>query len=94
MLVRDKIKAKLQELNPSHLSISDVSAKHAGHMEIVKASETHFDLIIISEDFVGISKQERHRMIYRLLQQELEGDIHALSIKAYSSCEYHPTTKE
>lgn len=53
----------------------------------VSGDGTHFDLYVISDDFKGLSKLERHRMIYQVLGTELVNEIHALSMKLLTKSE-------
>lgn len=72
-------------LDPSLLDVVDNSWQHAKHREMLNkpAIETHFNIIIISKHFIGKSLIERHKIIYKILQDELQyGSIHALSITA------------
>ncbi len=69
-------------LNPTFLQIIDDSAKHADHNSAAKAGGTHFSLKIISANFSGKSRIERHRMIYKILDAQLKGQVHALAITA------------
>ena len=77
------IKQKLAVLNPEKIEILDESAKHEGH-EGAKDGGGHFFLTIVSYDFSKKSTMDRHRMIYAALEEMMNKDIHALSIKAYT----------
>jgi BolA-like protein 1 len=72
-------------LDPSILEIRNDSHKHAHHEAMVGSSskETHFALNIVSEAFKSKMQPARHRMVYSLLQEELdrEGGIHALQLR-------------
>jgi BolA protein len=68
--------------SPSFIEISDDSAKHAGHAGARPGGETHYTLVIESEHFRGLSRVECHRAIHKILQDELNTGLHALSIKA------------
>lgn len=48
------------------------------------SAETHFRLVIVSNEFEGTRQIQRHRVVNQLLKEELarEGGIHALQIKA------------
>ena len=48
------------------------------------SAETHFRLVIVSNEFEGSRQIQRHRMVNQLLKEELarEGGIHALQVKA------------
>lgn len=84
-----RIKEKLEkELRPVELEVEDISYQHAGHAGIRGSDgETHFNLKVVSEEFEGKSLVKRHRMIYGLLQDELQNGLHALSIVAKTPSE-------
>ncbi|XP_022981518.1 sufE-like protein 1, chloroplastic/mitochondrial [Cucurbita maxima] len=79
-----RIKEKLEtELNPVELNVEDISYQHAGHAGVRGSDgETHFNLKVVSKEFEGKSLVKRHRLIYNLLQEELQSGLHALSISA------------
>lgn len=79
-----RIKEKLEkELSPVELQIEDISYQHAGHAGARGSDgETHFNLKVVSKEFEGKSLVKRHRLIYSLLQEELDSGLHALSIEA------------
>jgi sulfur transfer protein SufE/stress-induced morphogen len=80
--VRDSIERKLSErLNPVQIEVEDVSHQHAGHAGAPRgSSETHFNVKVVSDEFQGLSLVKRHRLIYGLLQEELQNGLHALSL--------------
>ncbi|CEG36113.1 Stress-induced protein UVI31 [Plasmopara halstedii] len=61
---------------PSHLDVINESHMH----NVPKGSETHFKVVVISNEFDNISLLQRHRMVNTALQQELDEGVHALSI--------------
>jgi acid stress-induced BolA-like protein IbaG/YrbA len=45
----------------------------------------HFEAVIVTEDFVGKSMLQQHRMVYATLGDGMEqGAIHALAMKTYT----------
>ena len=50
-------------------------------------SETHFKLIIVSNDFTDLTNVKRHQCIYKALNDTMTR-IHALSIQAFTLDEY------
>ncbi|CAL5206763.1 unnamed protein product [Lathyrus oleraceus] len=84
-----RIKEKLEkDLHPIELEVEDVSYQHAGHAGVRGSNgETHFNVKVVSEEFQGKSLVKRHRLIYNLLQDELESGLHALSIVAKTPSE-------
>jgi len=47
----------------------------------VSGDGTHFEAIVVSEAFSGKSRIQQHRMVYATLGANMEGAIHALSIR-------------
>ena len=45
-------------------------------------SETHFQVVIVSEAFEGVSLLNRHRSVHSALSVELQSGVHALSVSA------------
>ncbi|CAL1374375.1 unnamed protein product [Linum trigynum] len=88
-----RIKEKLEkELDPVELDVEDVSYQHAGHAGVRGSDgETHFNLKVVSKEFEGKSLVKRHRLIYGLLQEELQSGLHALSIVAKTPAEVGAT---
>ncbi|MDB4225581.1 MAG: BolA family protein [Alphaproteobacteria bacterium] len=73
-------------LEPSYLNVRDDSHKHQGHAGWSKEGQSHFHITVISDKFNGCSKIDRHRMVNKILEEEITV-IHALSIKASTSSE-------
>ncbi|KAI3703099.1 hypothetical protein L6452_28854 [Arctium lappa] len=77
-----------RELQPFELEVEDVSYQHAGHAGVRGSDgETHFNLKVVSKEFEGKSLVKRHRLIYSLLDNELQSGLHALSIEAKTPSE-------
>ncbi|KAI9312843.1 bola-like protein-domain-containing protein [Dichotomocladium elegans] len=88
--VETSIESKLTEaLNPSTLHIVNESHMHSHHaaMEGNTNRETHFRITLVSEEFVGKSLMQRHRMIYKLLQDEIDQGVHALALRTKTQTE-------
>ncbi|KAK6947131.1 Fe-S metabolism associated domain, SufE-like [Dillenia turbinata] len=79
-----------RKLRPVELKIQDISYQHAGHAGVRGIDgETHFNVMVVSEEFEGKSLVKRHRAIYSLLQEELQNGLHALSIEAKTPSEFN-----
>ena len=50
-------------------------------------AETHFKLVIVSNDFAELTNVRRHQCIYNALNDTMS-KIHALSIQAFTHDEY------
>lgn len=83
--MRRAIESKLREaLRPAVLEVTDESHLHAGHAGNPGGgpdAETHFRVKVVSEEFTGRAKVQRHRLVYGLLKEELEAGVHALALK-------------
>jgi BolA protein len=83
MSIADIIKTKLTDaLAPNRLELVDESHLHAGHAGARPEGESHFRLLVVSDQFENRGRLERQRMIYQILGDLMTTDIHALSIKA------------
>jgi BolA protein len=79
--IASTIYRKLSEgLAPASLSVTDDSARHAGHAGARAEGETHFRVEVISSAFIGLKRVDRQQLVYRLLAEELAGRVHALEI--------------
>lgn len=77
----DTLRAKLQDaLEPESLEVTDDSARHTGHRQA--AGRFHLKARIVSTRFRGLSRVQRHRLVYRALTEELAGPVHALNVEA------------
>ncbi|MCF3936280.1 BolA family transcriptional regulator [Acuticoccus sp. M5D2P5] len=86
--VHARIVATLTEqFHPAKLDVVDESHLHAGHAGARPEGETHFRVIIEAEDFRGVSRVARHRLINEALAAELAGPVHALAIRAEAPTE-------
>ena len=85
MTVASDIEQKLRNaFEPLHLSVINESDNH----NVPPGSESHFKVIIVSDDFVGERLIKRHRAINTLLATELAEKIHALALHTYTKDEW------
>lgn len=76
-LLRERLEASLVEVH-------DDGAAHAGHLGLPKAGGGHYRVRVIARCFEGKSLVARHRAIYDVLRTQLQHDIHALAIEAFT----------
>lgn len=55
---------------------------------VQSTDNVHFDAVVISPAFAGLRTLQRHRLVYGALGSHIGGDIHALSIQAYTPDEW------
>ena len=78
----EEMQSRLQaELQPLSLEVIDEGHMHVGH-EGAKDGRGHFRVRIVSAQFAGLSMMQRHRLIYGIMGQLMQTDIHALTIEA------------
>ena len=84
MNMQANIEQKLNSsLNPTVLNIENESHMHSG-----PATDSHFKVTLVSEQFEGKMLLARHRMINEALKIELDGQIHALTLHTMTPEEY------
>ena len=54
----------------------------------VNGDGTHFEAVVVSEEFVGKSRIQRHQRVYQTLGDRMRNEIHALSMKTYTPQEW------
>ena len=84
MTVQDTIEQKiLTALTPSYLDVINESHMHSG-----PALESHFKLIIVSSAFDSVRLVARHQQVYKVLADELAGEVHALALHTFTEKEW------
>tara|TARA_Y100000590_G_C15385160_1_gene887929 strand:+ start:380 stop:682 length:303 start_codon:yes stop_codon:yes gene_type:complete len=73
----------LSEFSPSVLKIVNESYMH----NVPEGSESHFKLVIVSDEFKNLSNVKRHQEVYKVLSEVMKS-IHALSIHSFDNEEY------
>lgn len=69
--------------SPTHLTVIDDSAAHAGHAQArLNPAAGHYRVIIQSDRFAGKSPVQRHQLVFQALGELMQTRIHALSITA------------
>lgn len=68
-------------LPDASIDLENESHLHAGHAG-AQDGRGHFRLKIISEEFSGKRALQRHQLIYQILGEMMQTDIHALAIEA------------
>jgi len=48
----------------------------------------HFEAVIVSEEFTGLSRIQRQQRVNKTLGARITGDIHALSMKTFTPQEW------
>ncbi|WP_455219613.1 BolA/IbaG family iron-sulfur metabolism protein [Kaarinaea lacus] len=85
MKVQSVIEEKLANgVDAMHLEVVNESNNH----NVPPGSESHFKVVLVSNAFEGQSLIARHRIINKLLEDELKNQVHALALHTYTEAEW------
>lgn len=77
----DKLEAAF---SPTFMEVVNESYQH----NVPPGSESHFKVILVTEEFENQRMVGRHRAIYAVLAEELAGSVHALALHTYTPQEW------
>ena len=81
-----EIKSRLKKsMIIDHLTIMDDTGKHLRHKHYDGGK--HFQIIIVSSTFEGISLLDRHKLVYHALDSMIKNEIHALGLRTLATSE-------
>ena len=84
MTIEQTIRNKIEkEFEYYEFIILNESHTHAG-----PAENSHFNLTLVSDAFEGKRPVARHQMIYKVLADELAGEVHALALHVFTKQEW------
>jgi BolA protein len=85
MTVQASIETKLNaQFNPTHLEVVNESNMH----NVPPGSESHFKVVLVSDEFGSKTLLNRHRMVNKTLAEELRGSVHALALHTMTPDEW------
>lgn len=74
----ESIETLLREALPCHF------------IEVTTRDHVHYEAVVVSDAFVGMSRIKRQQSVYAVLGQYLQsGDIHALALKTWTVEEWN-----
>jgi len=68
------------ELQATHVAIVDQTAHHQNHVG-AEGGGGHFQVVVVSERFRGLSRLEAQRLVYAAMGDLMTTDIHALVMR-------------
>jgi BolA protein len=85
MTIQNTIEQKLVDAIP----LAGLEVINESHMHNVPpGSESHFKVIIISDEFKGVRLVRRHQRVNAVLADELANSIHALALQTLTQDEW------
>ena len=95
MSLEQQLIERLTLLTPIHLEVINESSGHGGYFP---GKESHFKVVVVSNEFHGLRLVQRHQKVYAAASDLMSpGRIHALAIHAYVPEEWQeqsPTSPE
>ncbi len=73
-----------QSFAPEHLDVINESHLHAGHAGDDGSGESHWKVVIVSDQFSGLTRIAKHRAVHAALGKNILNRIHALSLDIQS----------
>ena len=70
-----------QNLSLEYFELDNQSAQHAGHY--TGDGETHWRVLLVANEFQGLSRVQRHQKINELVKHEFENGLHALTLQLF-----------
>lgn len=84
MTMQDTITNKIQDaMSPLHLEVENESYMH----NVPAGSESHFKILVVSDQFDGQMLIKRHRLLNSILSEELT-QIHAMALHTMTPDEW------
>lgn len=84
-----KVQTQIEDKLNANLDLKFSEIVNESHMHNVPpGSESHFKLVLVASNFDGLSLVKRHQLIYKILDSELKGEVHALALHTYTAEEW------
>lgn len=85
MKIQNLLENRLKEgLDPLILKVINESPNH----NVPEGSESHFRVLIVSDQFEGLSLIQRHQLVHKLVSAPLKEKIHAFSQQTLTPKEF------
>ena len=83
-MIKDKIEEKLKtQISSIYVEVINESPNH----NVPDGAESHFKVIVVSNDFENMRPVQRHQLIYKALNEEMKL-IHAIAIHPFTKIEW------
>lgn len=83
-MIKDKIEEKLKtQISSLYVEVINESPNH----NVPDGAESHFKVIVVSNDFENMRPVQRHQLIYKALNEEMKL-IHAIAIHPFTKLEW------
>ena len=88
-MIKEKIEKKLNSgIDTLFLEVINESPNH----NVPDGAESHFKIVIVSDEFKDLRAVQRHQLIYKVLKEEMKL-IHAIAIHPFTYVEWEERNK-
>ncbi len=74
-------------VTPESIRDNIAHGMQTSHLE-VEGDGQHFFAVVVSAEFEGLGRVQRHQRVYQTLGERMREEIHALSIKTFTPQEW------
>jgi len=74
-------------VTPESIQTSIAQGMNTLHLSVTGDGQ-HFEAVVVSEEFAGKSRVQRHQRVYQALGERMREEIHALSMKTLTPQEW------
>ena len=74
-------------VEPSSIEQSIRAGLACTHLEVT-GDGAHFEAVVVSPAFTGLTRVRQHQLVYAALGDRMREEVHALSMKTYSPEEW------
>jgi acid stress-induced BolA-like protein IbaG/YrbA len=77
-------------VTPESIQINIAQGINTIHLTVIGDGQ-HFEAVVVSDEFAGKSRVQRHQLVYKALGDRMREEIHALSMKTLTPQEWQNT---
>ncbi|MGC2167363.1 MAG: BolA/IbaG family iron-sulfur metabolism protein [Gallionella sp.] len=74
-------------VTPESIQLNITQGMDTQHLQVV-GDGRHFEAVVVSDEFAGKSRVQRHQLVYKALGDRMREEIHALSMKTFTPQEW------
>ena len=79
-------------VTPESIKYNIEHGMDTAYLSVTGDDGTHFEAVVVSEEFAGKSWVQRHQRVYQTLGDRMREEIHALSMKTFTPQEWQEKT--
>ena len=85
--IESEMKKRLDsDMKLEHFEVKDFTGRHLNHEQ--HNGGFHLEAVIVSDSFMGLTLIKRHKAVYRAMDELMNHEIHALSMKTLTKKEW------